>query len=275
MAVSTEERWKEHNETGRRHFERAEFAEAEQAYIAALRQATLLGAVRDRARTSRVLPPRFPAVGELFSSRAHHSRAGARMRVRRAHAGAQRSGGALLFAWGARAGGATLSACAHDRETQLGDLHPDLTVSLSNLARLRQRRADWRAAAPLLGRLLAIKQRALGETRLRTRSRSCWRSRTRAAHWASTKWRRSSCGARSCCRSAPRLGTRTWCARSPCSRRSTWRAGRRSRAASSRIRRRSARSALGACRAHGTHARASTATLPIFRWIPGHPHLAR
>ena len=45
MAVSTQERWKEHNETGRRHFERAEFAEAEQAYIAALRQATLLGAV--------------------------------------------------------------------------------------------------------------------------------------------------------------------------------------------------------------------------------------
>ena len=45
MAVSTQERWKEHNETGRRHFERAEFAEAEQAYVAALRQATLLGAV--------------------------------------------------------------------------------------------------------------------------------------------------------------------------------------------------------------------------------------
>ena len=37
MAVSTQERWNEHNETGRRHFERAEFAEAEQAYIAALK----------------------------------------------------------------------------------------------------------------------------------------------------------------------------------------------------------------------------------------------
>ena len=40
----------------------------------------------------------------------------------------------------------------------------DLGVTLSNLARLHQRRGDWRAAAPLLGRLLAIKQRALGET---------------------------------------------------------------------------------------------------------------
>ncbi|MEO8880647.1 MAG: tetratricopeptide repeat protein, partial [Gemmatimonadaceae bacterium] len=49
-------------------------------------------------------------------------------------------------------------------EAQLGELHPDLSVSLSNLARLHQRKADWRAAAPLLGRLLAIKQRTLGET---------------------------------------------------------------------------------------------------------------
>ena len=165
MAVSTQERWNEHNETGRRHFERAEFAEAEQAYIAALRQATLLGAV-----TLTELGQVAFSLRDFQQSESYFRRA---LTIREQALGTESV--ELMQALN------DLAAPYYSRgeleqaerlyrralaigETQLGELHPDLTVSLSNLARLHQRRADWRAAAPLLGRLLAIKQRALGET---------------------------------------------------------------------------------------------------------------
>jgi tetratricopeptide (TPR) repeat protein len=165
MAVSTEERWKEHNETGRRHFERAEFAEAEQAYIAALRQATLLGAVTLTELGQVAFSLRDFTQSESYFRRALTIREQALgtesvdlMQALNDLAAPYYSRGELEQAERLYRRALTIG------EAQLGELHPDLTVSLSNLARLHQRKSDWRAAAPLLGRLLAIKQRSLGET---------------------------------------------------------------------------------------------------------------
>jgi tetratricopeptide (TPR) repeat protein len=165
MAVSTEERWKEHNETGRRHFERAEFAEAEQAYIAALRQATLLGAVTLTELGQVAFSLRDFTQAESYFRRALTIREQALgtesvdlMQALNDLAAPYYSRGELEQAERLYRRALTIG------EAQLGELHPDLTVSLSNLARLHQRKSEWRAAAPLLGRLLAIKQRALGET---------------------------------------------------------------------------------------------------------------
>ncbi len=164
MAVSTEERWKAHNETGRRHFDRAEFAEAEQAYIAALRQATLLGAVTLTELGQVAFSLRDFQQSESYFRRALTIREQALgtesldlMQALNDLAAPYYSRGELEQAERLYRRALTIG------ETQLGELHPDLAVTLSNLARLHQRRADWRAAAPLLGRLLAIKQRAMGD----------------------------------------------------------------------------------------------------------------
>lgn len=165
MAVSTEERWKEHNEAGRRHFARAEFAEAEQAYIAALRQATLLGAVTLTELGQVAFSLRDFQQSESYFRRALTIREQAvgtesvdLMQALNDLAAPYYSRGELEQAERLYRRALTIG------EAQLGELHVDLTVSLSNLARLHQRKCDWRAAAPLLGRLLAIKQRSLGET---------------------------------------------------------------------------------------------------------------
>lgn len=165
MGGSTEERWKEHNETGRRHFERAEFAEAEQAYIAALRQATLLGAVTLTELGQVAFSLRDFQQSESYFRRALTIREQALgtesvdlMQALNDLAAPYYSRGELEQAERLYRRALTIG------EAQLGELHVDLTVSLSNLARLHQRKGDWRAAAPLLGRLLAIKQRSLGET---------------------------------------------------------------------------------------------------------------
>ncbi|MBA2683057.1 MAG: tetratricopeptide repeat protein [Gemmatimonadaceae bacterium] len=165
MAVSTEERWKEHNETGRRHFERAEFAEAEQQYIAALRQATLLGAVTLTELGQVAFSLRDFTQAESYFRRALTIREQALgtesvdlMQALNDLAAPYYLRGELEQAERLYRRALTIG------EAQLGDLSPDLAVTLSNLARLHQRKADWRAAAPLLGRLLAIKQRSLGES---------------------------------------------------------------------------------------------------------------
>jgi tetratricopeptide (TPR) repeat protein len=165
MAVSTQERWKEHNETGRRHFERAEFAEAEQSYIAALRQATLLGAVTLTELGQVAFSLRDFQQSESYFRRALTIREQALGTESMELMQALNDLAAPYYSRGELEQAERLYRRALSiGESQLGELHPDLTVSLSNLARLHQRRADWRAAAPLLGRLLAIKQRAVGET---------------------------------------------------------------------------------------------------------------
>jgi tetratricopeptide (TPR) repeat protein len=165
MAVSTQERWKEHNETGRRHFERAEFAEAELAYVAALRQATLLGAVTLTELGQVSFSLRDFQQAESYFRRALTIREQALGTESMELMQALNDLAAPYYSRGELEQAERLYRRALSiGEGQLGELHPDLTVSLSNLARLHQRKGDWRAAAPLLGRLLAIKQRALGET---------------------------------------------------------------------------------------------------------------
>jgi tetratricopeptide (TPR) repeat protein len=165
MADSPQERWKERNETGRRHFERAEYGEAEQAYIAALRQATLLGAV-----TLTELGQVAFSVHDFQRSESYFRRA---LTIREQAFGkesldlmqALNDLAAPYYARGELEQAERLFRRALALgEAQLGELDPSLAVTLSNIARLHQRRGDWRTAAPLLGRLLAIKQRALGET---------------------------------------------------------------------------------------------------------------
>ena len=165
MAVSTEERWKAHNETGRRHFERAEFAEAEQEYIAALRQATLLGAVTLTELGQVAFSLRDFTQSESYFRRALTIREQALgmesvdlMQALNDLAAPYLSRGELEQAERLYRRALAIG------DAQLGELHVDMTVTLSNLARLHNRKNEWRAAAPLLGRLLAIKQKALGES---------------------------------------------------------------------------------------------------------------
>ncbi len=165
MSVSTEERWKAHNETGRRHFERAEFAEAEQEYIAALRQATLLGAVTLTELGQVAFSLRDFTQSEGYFRRALTIREQALgmesvdlMQALNDLAAPYLSRGELEQA--ERLYRRALSI----GDAQLGELHVDMTVTLSNLARLHNRKSEYRAAAPLLGRLLAIKQKSLGES---------------------------------------------------------------------------------------------------------------
>ena len=165
MAVSTEERWKAHNETGRRHFERAEFAEAEQEYIAALRQATLLGAVTLTELGQVAFSLRDFTQSESYFRRALTIREQALgmesvdlMQALNDLAAPYLSRGELEQAERLYRRALAIG------DAQLGELHVDMTVTLSNLARLHNRKKEWRAAAPLLGRLLAIKQKSLGES---------------------------------------------------------------------------------------------------------------
>ncbi len=165
MADSTEERWKAHNETGRRHFERAEFAEAEQEYIAALRQATLLGAVTLTELGQVAFSLRDFTQSESYFRRALTIREQALglesvdlMQALNDLAAPYLSRGELEQAERLYRRALAIG------DAQLGELHVDMTVTLSNLARLHNRKSEWRAAAPLLGRLLAIKQKSLGES---------------------------------------------------------------------------------------------------------------
>jgi tetratricopeptide (TPR) repeat protein len=165
MAVSAQERWKEHNETGRKHFERAEFAEAEQSYVAALRQATLLGAVTLTELGQVAFSLRDFQQAESYFRRALTIREQALGTESLDLMQALNDLAAPYYARGELEQAERLFRRALTiGEAQLGELHVDLAVTLSNIARLHQRRGDWRLAAPLLGRLLAIKQRALGET---------------------------------------------------------------------------------------------------------------
>lgn len=165
MTVSTEERWKAHNESGRRHFERAEFAEAEQEYIAALRQATLLGAVTLTELGQVAFSLRDFTQSESYFRRALTIREQALglesvdlMQALNDLAAPYLSRGELEQAERLYRRALAIG------DAQLGELHVDMTVTLSNLARLHNRKSEWRAAAPLLGRLLAIKQKSLGDS---------------------------------------------------------------------------------------------------------------
>ena len=169
MTDTAETRWESHNEEGRRLFSQGDLDAAEREFIAAIREATSLGADNVRLASSlgslgqikyrqkdleqaEALFRRALAIRERVLGADHFSLVQAVNNLATLHY----SRGELdqAAAYFARA----LEIC----DKNLGEKHPDVAVTLNNLARLHFRRNDFVAAAPLLMRLLAIKQEALG-----------------------------------------------------------------------------------------------------------------
>jgi tetratricopeptide (TPR) repeat protein len=169
MTDTAEKRWESHNESGRRLFSQGDHAAAEQEFVAAIREATSLGADNVRLASSlsslgqikyrqkdlqqaEALFRRALAIRERVLGSDHFSLVQAINNLATLHY----SRGELDQA--ARYFTRALEIC----DKNLGEKHPDVAVTLNNLARLHFRRNDFVAAAPLLMRLLAIKQEAVG-----------------------------------------------------------------------------------------------------------------
>ena len=162
-------RWEQYNEAGRRSFGQGNLAEAEEYFLAAVREAELLGP--DSAQ----LAASLNALGQLRLQA--KDVAGAQEHLERALAIKERVYGAEHHALvsslnnlGAlhdvkgeldeaeRSLTRALAIC----EQHLQPAHPDLALALNNLARLHVRRREFSKADRLLLRLLEIK-RALGK----------------------------------------------------------------------------------------------------------------
>ncbi|HEU4642738.1 MAG TPA: tetratricopeptide repeat protein [Gemmatimonadaceae bacterium] len=169
MTDTVETRWENHNEAGRRWFAQGDYARAEQAFIAAIREATLLGADNVRLASS------LSNLGQLKYRQKDLPQAEALFRrslaIRERVLGGEHFSlvqainnlAALHYARGELDQAEPLFRRALAiSEIHLGTDHPDLAVPLNNLARLCFRRNAHAAAAPLLLRLLAIKQVTLG-----------------------------------------------------------------------------------------------------------------
>ena len=169
MTDSVEARWERHNEAGKRLLGAAEFAAAEQAFIAAIREATLLGADNERLATS------LSHLGQLKTRQKEFAQAEALFR--RALAIRERVLGKdhpslipainNLASVQAAAGNVAQAEPLFRRALELNDRafgqqHASAAAPLNSLARILFRRNDYAAAAPLLTRLLAIKEEALG-----------------------------------------------------------------------------------------------------------------
>jgi len=169
MTETVETRWEGHNENGRRAFTQGDYAQAEQSFIAAIREATLLGADNARLATS------LSNLAQLKYRQKDLAQAEALFRrslaIRERMLGGDHVGlvqninnlAALHYTRGELAQAEPLFRRALDiSEKTLGESHPDVAVTLSNLARLYFRKNDFSSAAPLLLRLLSIKEHALG-----------------------------------------------------------------------------------------------------------------
>lgn len=169
MTDSVEARWERHNEAGKRLLGAGEFAAAEQAFIAAVREATLLGADNERLATS------LSHLGQLKTRQKEFAQAEALFR--RALAIRERVLGKdhpslipainNLASVQAAAGNVAQAEPLFRRALELNDRafgqqHASAAAPLNSLARILFRRNDYAAAAPLLTRLLAIKEEALG-----------------------------------------------------------------------------------------------------------------
>ncbi|HJU88808.1 MAG TPA: tetratricopeptide repeat protein [Gemmatimonadaceae bacterium] len=169
MSDTTETRWERHNEAGRRYFAQGELGQAEEAFKAAIREATLLGAENLRLAAS------LSNLGQLKYKQKDLTQAEALFRrslaIREHVLGTEHQGivqsvnnlAALHYARGELDQAEPLFRRALSiTETQLGSDHADVAGALNNLARLSFRRNDTAAAAPLLTRLLELKERSLG-----------------------------------------------------------------------------------------------------------------
>ena len=169
MTDTIEARWEAHNEAGRRYFSQGDYPNAEQAFVAAIREATALGGDNVRLASS------LSNLGQLKYKQKDLAQAEALFRrslaIRETVLGPEHFGlvqnlnnlAALHYARGELEQAEPLFRRALTiSEKALGEDHADVAVTLNNLARLYFRRNDFKNAAPLLLRLLAIKQEALG-----------------------------------------------------------------------------------------------------------------
>lgn len=170
MSDTTETRWERHNEAGRRYFAQGEFGQAEEAFKAAIREATLLGPENLRLAAS------LSNLGQLKYRQKDLAQAEALFRRSLAirehvlgteHHGVLQSINNLAALYYARSdfeqAEPLFRRALSISETHLGPEHADVATALNNLARLYFRRSDYAAAAPLLSRLLELKERVLGD----------------------------------------------------------------------------------------------------------------
>ena len=128
MTDTAETRWESHNEAGRRHFAQGDYAKAEQAFIAAIREASTLGADNVRLASS------LSNLGQLKYRQKDLAQAEALFRRSLAM-----------------------------RERVSGPEHLSLVQSLNNLAAIHYGRGELEQAEPLFRRSLQISEKHLGE----------------------------------------------------------------------------------------------------------------
>jgi tetratricopeptide (TPR) repeat protein len=169
MNDTIETRWEQENEAGRLAFTDGDFARAEQSFLAAIREATKLGADNVRLASS------LSNLGQLKYKQKDFAQAEAlfhrALAIRERVLGPEHFGlvqninnlAALHYARNELDQAEPLFQRALGISQQhLGEAHPDVAVTLNNLARLYFRRNEYASAGPLLQRLLTIKEQALG-----------------------------------------------------------------------------------------------------------------
>ncbi len=163
------ERWETQNEAGRRFFGRGDFARAEQAFAAAIREAEQLGAADLRLATSlanlaqlKLRQKNYDEADRLFrrSLQIRESALGPD------HASLVQTVNGLAAVCYARgdidAAEPLFQRALTITERRLGAQHPDIVTSLNSLARIAFKRNDYGAAGPLLERLLVLKESTVG-----------------------------------------------------------------------------------------------------------------
>jgi hypothetical protein len=163
------ERWETQNEAGRRFFGRGDFARAEQAFVAAIREAEQLGAGDLRLATS------LANLAQLKLRQRSHDEADRLFRrsleIRESALGHDHASlvqtvnglAAVCYARGdVDAAEPLFQRALSITERRLGAQHPDIVTSLNSLARIAFKRNDYAAAGPLLERLLVLKESTVG-----------------------------------------------------------------------------------------------------------------
>ena len=163
------ERWETQNEAGRRFFGRGDFARAEQAFAAAIREAEQLGAADLRLATS------LANLAQLKLRQKKHDDAERLFRrslqIRETALGPDHASlvqtvnglAAVCYARGdIDAAEPLFQRALSITERRLGAQHPDIVTSLNSLARIAFKRNDYGAAGPLLERLLVMKESTVG-----------------------------------------------------------------------------------------------------------------
>jgi Tfp pilus assembly protein PilF len=169
MQAQIVERWETQNEAGRRFFGKGDFARAEQAFVAAIREAEQLGAADLRLATS------LANLAQLKLRQRNHDEADRLFRrslqIRETTLGPDHASlvqtvnglAAVCYARGdIDAAEPLFQRALSITERRLGAQHPDIVTSLNSLARIAFKRNDYAAAGPLLERLLVLKESTVG-----------------------------------------------------------------------------------------------------------------